>query len=246
MSVVTLPSQDNNKLLDQLKTRFKRTIKWNKYRSEMTNQPKTISLNYLVGPTLSKVNKLFVLSFRINEDGNKDDRISFSEYYLPAVGIKYFNELIDWKGSFDVLIKTKEKTYDKVIEMSKIEDCTIDNLLDHGYFSRRHKSVAINLSKQIELENAYLKQEINFIGKLEEDNGATMFFIIEFQFFTTFCKYYIKWKHKKPNLLNDSSNEESKFPTKKWFVLILSRFNSIKFEIERINQVFFIILMHLF
>ena len=81
--------------------------------------------------------------------------------------------------------------------MSKIEDCTIDNLLDHGYFSRRHKSVAINLSKQIELENAYLKQEINFIGKLEEDNGATMFFIIEFQFFTTFCKYYIKWKHKK-------------------------------------------------
>ena len=95
MSVVTLPSQDNNKLLDQLKTRFKRTIKWNKYRSEMTNQPKTINLNYLVSPTLSKVNKLFVLSFRINEDGNKGDRISFSEYYLPAVGIKYFNVLID-------------------------------------------------------------------------------------------------------------------------------------------------------
>ena len=246
MSVVTLPSQDNNKLLDQLKTRFKRTIKWNKYRLEMTNQPKTINLNYLVSPTLSKVNKLFVLSFRINEDGNKGDRISFSEYYLPAVGIKYFNVLIDWKGSFDVLIKNKEKTYDKVIEMSKNEDCTIDNLLDHGYFSRRYKSVAINLSKQIELENAYLKQEINFIGKLEEDNGATMFFIIEFQFFTTFCKYCIKWKHEKPNLLNDSSNEESKFPTKRWFVLILSLFNSITFQIERINQVFFIILMHLF
>ena len=246
MSVVTLPSQDNNKLLDQLKTRFKRTIKWNKYRLEMTNQPKTINLNYLVSPTLSKVNKLFVLSFRINEDGNKGDRISFSEYYLPAVGIKYFNVLIDWKGSFDVLIKNKEKTYDKVIEMSKNEDCTIDNLLDHGYFSRRYKSVAINLSKQTELENAYLKQEINFIGKLEEDNGATMFFIIEFQFFTTFCKYCIKWKHEKPNLLNDSSNEESKFPTKRWFVLILSLFNSITFQIERINQVFFIILMHLF
>ena len=130
--------------------------------------------------------------------------------------------------------------------MSKNEDCTTDNLLDHGYFSRRYKSVAINLSKQIELENAYLKQEITFIGKLEEDNGATMFFIIEFQFFTTFCKYCIKWKHEKPNLLNDSSNEESKFPTKRWFVLILSLFNSITFQIERINQVFFIILMHLF
>ena len=89
--------------------------------------------------------------------------------------------------------------------------------MDQGYFSRRYKSVAINLSKQIELENVYLKQEINFIGKLEEDNGATMSFIIEFQFFTTFCTKWncIKWKHIKPNLLYDSSNEESKFPTKK-------------------------------
>ena len=217
MFVVTLPSQDNNKLLDQLKTRFKRTVKWNKYRSEMTNQPKTISLNYLVGPTPRKVNRLFVLSFRINENGNKDDRISFSEYYLTAVWIKYFNVLIDRKGSFDVLIKSKEETYDKVIEISKNEDCTIGNLLDQGYFSRRYKSVAINLSKQIELENVYLKQEINFIGKLEEDNGATMSFIIEFQFFTTFCTKWncIKWKHIKPNLLYDSSSEESEFPTKK-------------------------------
>ena len=42
---------------------FKRTIKWNKYRSEMANQVKTNNLNYLIDPTFSKVNTLFVLSF---------------------------------------------------------------------------------------------------------------------------------------------------------------------------------------
>ena len=31
--VVTLSTQDDNKLLEQLKTGFKRTIKWSKYRS---------------------------------------------------------------------------------------------------------------------------------------------------------------------------------------------------------------------
>ena len=37
----------------------------------------------------------------------------------------------------------------------------------------------IDLSKQIELENKDRKQQINFIGNLERDDGAVMFFIIE-------------------------------------------------------------------
>ena len=43
---------------------------------------------------------------------------------------------------------------------------------------------AIDLSKQIELENSDLKQQINFTGGLEED--ATIFFIIEKKEETTF------------------------------------------------------------
>ena len=42
--VVTLSTENDNKLLEQLKTGFKRTIKWNKYRSEITNQTKNNSL----------------------------------------------------------------------------------------------------------------------------------------------------------------------------------------------------------
>ena len=43
---VTLSTENDKKLLEQLRTRFKRTIKWNKYRSEMTNQTKNNNLNY--------------------------------------------------------------------------------------------------------------------------------------------------------------------------------------------------------
>ena len=62
--VVTLSTENYKNLLEQLRTGFKRTIKWNRYRSEMTNQTKNNNLNYLIDPTFSKVNILFVLSDR--------------------------------------------------------------------------------------------------------------------------------------------------------------------------------------
>ena len=62
--VVTLSTEDENNFLKQLKSGFKRTIKWNKYRSEMANQTKTNNLNYLIDPTFNKTNILFVLPFK--------------------------------------------------------------------------------------------------------------------------------------------------------------------------------------
>ena len=61
--VVTLSKENNTKLLEQLKSVFKRTIKWNKYRSQMTIQSNNNNLNYLIDPTFTNVNRLFVLSF---------------------------------------------------------------------------------------------------------------------------------------------------------------------------------------
>ena len=107
--VVTLSTENDKTLLEQLRTGFKRTIKWNKYRSEMTNQTKTNYLNYLIDPTFTKVNRLFVLSFE-----NEEDRTSFSKYYVPKVEIKDFNVLIDGKRFFDVALKNKEEAYEKI------------------------------------------------------------------------------------------------------------------------------------
>ena len=83
-------------------------------------------------------------------------------------------------------IKNKEEKYENIIEMSKNSDYTTGNLLDYEYFLIHYRLIAIDLSKQIELENPDLKPQINFIGKLEENNGTTMFFIIEKLEETTF------------------------------------------------------------
>ena len=69
--VVTLSVENDNKLLEQLRTGFKRTITWNKYRSEMSNQTVNNKLNFLIDPTFTNVNRLFVLSFK-NEHGNME------------------------------------------------------------------------------------------------------------------------------------------------------------------------------
>ena len=57
--------------------------------------------------------------------------------------------------------------------------------MDYKYFPKHYKLIAIDLSKQIELENLDLRQQIDFIGKLEDDK-PTMFFIIEKSEETTF------------------------------------------------------------
>ena len=76
--------------------------------------------------TFYKFNRLFVLSSE-----NEDVRMSTSKYYTPNVEIKDFNVLIDGKILFDVPIKNKEETYEKVIEMSKNNDYKTGNLLDY-------------------------------------------------------------------------------------------------------------------
>ena len=147
----------------------------------MTNQIKNNNFNYLIDPTFTKVNRLFVLSFE-----NKNDRKSFSKYCVSNVQIKDFNVLIDGKSSFDMPIKNGEETYEQIIEMGRNNDYRTGNLLDYDYFSKHFRLIAIDLSNQIELENPDFKQQINFIGRLERNERATMFFIIEKSEETTF------------------------------------------------------------
>ena len=127
----------------------------------------------MIDPTFTNVNRLLVLTFE-----NEDDRTSFSKYYVPKVEIKDFNVLIDGKPFFEIPVKNKEKAYEAILEMTKNNNYTTGNLLDYEYFKYHYILIAIDLSKQIELENPDLKQQINFFGRLEENN-ATMFFIIE-------------------------------------------------------------------
>ena len=130
--VVTLSKENDIKLLGKLKSGFKRTINWNKYRSQMSVQSNNSNFNYLIDPTFTNVNRLFVLSFqRIEEDDvKKDYRDSFWHYYVPEVQIKDLNVLIDGKSFFDLPIKNEEEAYEKIIDMSSNNNYMTGNLLD--------------------------------------------------------------------------------------------------------------------
>ena len=141
----------------------------------MTNQTRNNTLNYLIDPTFTNVNRLFALSFKNEADGNY-----FSKYYLPSVEINDFNVLIDGKQVFEIPVKNKEEAYEQIIEMSRNIDYTTGNLLDYEYFSKHYKLIAIDLSKQIELENPDLKQQINLIGRLERNSKCIFYFDVFF------------------------------------------------------------------
>ena len=131
--VVTLSTQDNAKLLQQLKSGFKRTINWNKYESSVKTFAQNRYLNYLINVSFQGVNRLFVLSFE-----NENDRTSHSTHCLPNVEIK--DVMIDGKNFFDQLINSMTKTYENIrkIAIGQGDDYTTGCVLDFPYFKENY------------------------------------------------------------------------------------------------------------
>ena len=175
--VVTLSAQDNAKLLQQLKFSFKRIINWNKYESSVKWFARNRSLNYLINPRFQGVNRRFVLSFE-----NEDDRTSHSTYYLPKVEIKDYNVMIDGRNFFDQPINSMTKTYENIrkIATGQGDDNTTGCLLDYSYFKENYKLIAIDLSKQQELDaDPRAIQQINFTANLDRAGNTRFYFILE-------------------------------------------------------------------
>ena len=175
--VVTLSTKDNEKLLQQLKSGFKKTISWNKYESSIKTFAQNRYLTYLINPSFQGVNRLFVLSFE-----NENDRTSHSTYYLPKVEIKDYNVMIDGKNFFDQPINSDLKTYENIrrIATGQGDDYTTGCLLDYSYFKENYKMVVIDLSKQQVLDaDPTAIQQICFTANLDRAGNTTMFSIIE-------------------------------------------------------------------
>ena len=119
---------------------------------------------------------MFVLSFKNSTDD--PTRNSFDKYSMSLVEIKDFNTLIDNKPFFNQPVKNKQKVYEKLAEMSRNDNYTTGNLLHYLYHQKYYKLIGIDLSRQT---NTSIPQQMNFVEKLEEDNGATMIFIAEKQ-----------------------------------------------------------------
>ena len=68
VSVATLSINDNIKFLENLKQGFKRKTSWKKYKSEITTQAKNNNLYYMIDPTIRKTDRLFLVSFKTDDD----------------------------------------------------------------------------------------------------------------------------------------------------------------------------------
>ena len=124
--IVNFSTQNNAKLLEKLKSGFKRTINWNKYQSKVSIERQNQYLDYLVDPSFEGVNRLFVLSFEVNAI-----RTGHTTCFLPAVEINDYNVLIDGKNFFDQPVKSDLRKYDNTrkIETGQGDDYTTGCLL---------------------------------------------------------------------------------------------------------------------
>ena len=92
---------------------FKKTISWNKYRSQIT-QPESNNLDYMIYSTFRNINRLVVLSLKSGD--SYLTRNYFVNYYIPLVEIKGFNALINKNSFFDHSIKSKQEAYQKLLK----------------------------------------------------------------------------------------------------------------------------------
>ena len=175
--VITLSTQDNSKLLQQLKSGFKRVINWNKYFSKPELLAQNPNLSHLVEPSFQGVNRLFVLAFEYDTQ-----RKSHSDYYLPNVEIKNYNVMINGENFFDQPIKNNKVTYENIrkIAAGQGDDYTTGCLLDYPYFKNSYKMIAADLSKQKALDaDPRAIEQINFTANLDRAGNTRIYFILE-------------------------------------------------------------------
>ena len=175
VTVVTLSSQYNAKLLQQLKSGFKRSVNWNKFQTKISTEGVNQYLDFSIDPSFQGVNRLFVLSFQ-----NERDRKIHTACYLPKVETKDFKVVIDGKNIIKETVENDIRTYDHIQKIStgQGDDYTTGCLLDYNYFKKHYKMIAIDLRKQQELDSdPKAMQQLNFTGNIE--NQSKIFFIIE-------------------------------------------------------------------
>ena len=170
--VVTLSTKDNINLTKQLNEGFERSVYWNEYKSKI--ETKTADDNNVIrfplDVSFQGVNRLFVLAFDNTENGNKKvETDSHRKYFLPRVDITNDNVLIDGRNFHDQPINDQIKKYDETrkILTGNEDDYATGCLLDYQYFKDYYQLIAVDLSKQKELDaDPRAIQKIEYYGKL--------------------------------------------------------------------------------
>ena len=174
--IVTLSSKDNAKLVKLFREGFNRPVYWNEYQTKIhtkdldNNNP----IRFLLDASFQGGRRLFVLPLNNTDGDNKKvKRDSDTKYFLPRVNMTNYNVLTDGRNFYDQPINDLIKQCDEIRKTAtgQGDDYTTECLLDYQYFKDHYNLIAIDLSKQKELD-ADLRaiQQIEFYGILKSNS----------------------------------------------------------------------------
>ena len=151
--VVTLSKEDNKDFIEQQNKGFQRSIYWNEYKTKEINEDADANVfKYInLDPSFQGVNRLSVMAYnRANGQPTRNGR----RKYLPRIDLEKYNVIIDGRNFYDNPFESDIEKYRelKKIMIGKGEDNTTGSLFDFNYFDKHYKLVAVDLSKQKELD----------------------------------------------------------------------------------------------
>ena len=182
--VVTLSKEDNKDFIEQQNKGFERSIYWNEYKTKeinatVDNKNPANSVRYInLDPSFQVVNILFVMAY--NSENDQPTRNGQRKYYLPRIDLNKYNVIIDGRNFYDNPIESDIEKYRelKKVMIGKGEDYTTGSLLDFNYFDKHYKLVAVDLSKQKELDaDSRAIQQIEF--KYMIGMSSTIYCVLE-------------------------------------------------------------------
>ena len=178
--VVTLSKEDNKDFIEQQNKGFQRSIYGNEYKTKEINEDVDANVfKYInLDPSFQGVNRLFVMAY--NRANGQPTRNGQRKYYLPRISLNKYNVIIDGRNFNDNPIESDIEKYRelKKVMIGKGEGYTTGSLLDYDYFDKHYKLVAIDLSKQKELDvDPRAIQQIEF--KYMLGTNSTIYWVLE-------------------------------------------------------------------
>ena len=165
-----MSKEDNKHFIEQQNKGFQRSVYWKEYKTkELAPDADANVFNYIsLEPSFQGVNRLFIMAYsRVAGQPTKNGQ---RKYYLPRVDLKKYNVIINGRNFYDNPIESDIEKYRelKKVMIGKGEDYITGSLLDYSYFKEHYKLVAVDLSKQKELDaDPRAIQQIEFKYMLE-------------------------------------------------------------------------------
>ena len=142
----------------------------------------------ILDPSFQGCNKLFLMAY--NTAACQATRNGQRKYYFPRIDLKKYNVIIDGRNFYDNPIESDIEKYRelKKVMIGKGEDYTAGSLLDYDYFKKNYKLVAVDSSKQKELDaDPRAIQQIEFKYMLE--TNSTIYWVLK-KYKETILEFY--------------------------------------------------------